>query len=391
MNYRSTKETAELWNLSARRITVLASSGRIPGAKLVGKTWLIPEDAVKPEDARYKKENLNEDDYFFPLPVYIYDAYTAEQKLSPSQFELFKAQKLCISGNFAEAEIILNKILNSTNNICMILGAIYFKTFTDLFFNNQESLLQIYARINKMNLSQVKYSDELALILLDIKGILSGNAVYMEGFKLNRNYNYSSESLPYLVLMETYTSLITAYTSGGKLKPMFQESVCIYMKQNNCIFSEITLHIYLAMMYKTNDDLNNYLFHIQNALTLAEKNEIILPFLMGFKFFQNDIMNYVMESNSAVFKKIPEVAQIFLENSERFFQSKNINKVYYNLSSDELNLIENARFGLTNKEIAKIMKISESYVSKKYFELCRKTGASSKKELVEMFIENMKL
>ena len=54
MDYISTIEAGEKWNLSHRRVAILCSEERIPGVKKVGKTWLIPSDAVKPLDARFK-------------------------------------------------------------------------------------------------------------------------------------------------------------------------------------------------------------------------------------------------------------------------------------------------------------------------------------------------
>lgn len=60
MEYFTTVEMSEKWNITSRRIGVLCSEGRIGGAIKKGKTWLIPSDAVKPEDARYKKK-LEED------------------------------------------------------------------------------------------------------------------------------------------------------------------------------------------------------------------------------------------------------------------------------------------------------------------------------------------
>ena len=49
MNFLSVSEIAKLWNLSERSIRNYCAEGRIPGAMLVGKTWMIPSDAVKPE------------------------------------------------------------------------------------------------------------------------------------------------------------------------------------------------------------------------------------------------------------------------------------------------------------------------------------------------------
>lgn len=49
MNYLSVSEIAKLWNLSERSVRNYCAEGRIPGAYLVGKTWMIPSDAVKPD------------------------------------------------------------------------------------------------------------------------------------------------------------------------------------------------------------------------------------------------------------------------------------------------------------------------------------------------------
>ena len=54
MEYLTTVEMSESWNITSRRIGVLCAEGRIEGAIKKGKTWLIPSDAVKPLDARFK-------------------------------------------------------------------------------------------------------------------------------------------------------------------------------------------------------------------------------------------------------------------------------------------------------------------------------------------------
>ena len=55
MDYLTTVEMSEKWNISSRRIGILCAEGRINGVIKKGKTWLIPVDAQKPADARYKK------------------------------------------------------------------------------------------------------------------------------------------------------------------------------------------------------------------------------------------------------------------------------------------------------------------------------------------------
>ena len=48
MNYLTVADTAKKWNMSERTVRNYCAQSKIPGAFLTGKTWNIPESAVKP-------------------------------------------------------------------------------------------------------------------------------------------------------------------------------------------------------------------------------------------------------------------------------------------------------------------------------------------------------
>lgn len=57
--YITVKQAAEKWGISDRRVRILCSEGKIPGAYQEGRAWKIPYDVAKPTDGRYKtKESL---------------------------------------------------------------------------------------------------------------------------------------------------------------------------------------------------------------------------------------------------------------------------------------------------------------------------------------------
>jgi excisionase family DNA binding protein len=60
MDYLTTKQAAEKWNISLRRVQVLCKQGRIKGAVRLGWAWAIPKDAEKPADLRMKKIKIEE-------------------------------------------------------------------------------------------------------------------------------------------------------------------------------------------------------------------------------------------------------------------------------------------------------------------------------------------
>ena len=70
MEFMTTKEAVEKWNISERRIRQLLQDGRIEGAIKVGNSWNIPIDADKPVDKRIIKPDDNkfkfdlDDNYF---------------------------------------------------------------------------------------------------------------------------------------------------------------------------------------------------------------------------------------------------------------------------------------------------------------------------------------
>ena len=54
MKYISAQEAANRWSLSKRRVITLCNTRRIDGAQKAGATWIIPDNAQKPSDARIK-------------------------------------------------------------------------------------------------------------------------------------------------------------------------------------------------------------------------------------------------------------------------------------------------------------------------------------------------
>ena len=71
MKFMTTKEAAEKWEISERRIRQLLEEGRIEGAIKNGNSWNIPDYAIKPVDKRsVKPDNKG---FIIDLPVNFFD------------------------------------------------------------------------------------------------------------------------------------------------------------------------------------------------------------------------------------------------------------------------------------------------------------------------------
>ena len=58
--YMTVQEAAKLWGLSERRVQKLCECNRINNVVRLSRVWLIPKNAKKPADGRYKA-NKNQD------------------------------------------------------------------------------------------------------------------------------------------------------------------------------------------------------------------------------------------------------------------------------------------------------------------------------------------
>ena len=54
MDWITTKEAAEIWGITMRRIQALCDKGQVPTAVKLGNMWVIPKGTPKPMDGRTK-------------------------------------------------------------------------------------------------------------------------------------------------------------------------------------------------------------------------------------------------------------------------------------------------------------------------------------------------
>ena len=57
MEYLTSADCAKKWNVSQRRVAIYCKEGRIEGAIMMGRMWMIPKEAKKTEYSRKAKKN----------------------------------------------------------------------------------------------------------------------------------------------------------------------------------------------------------------------------------------------------------------------------------------------------------------------------------------------
>lgn len=78
---KTCKEMASIWNVTERTVTTFCKTGKIPGAKKVGKSWQIPDDAEKPVDGRISSGRyIKKSTELKALPIGISDYVRAQSE-----------------------------------------------------------------------------------------------------------------------------------------------------------------------------------------------------------------------------------------------------------------------------------------------------------------------
>lgn len=62
MDYMTLKEANAKWKVTPRRINYYCTQGRIHGAEKMGTVWLIPKNALKPPDRRFRAKQVEDSD-----------------------------------------------------------------------------------------------------------------------------------------------------------------------------------------------------------------------------------------------------------------------------------------------------------------------------------------
>lgn len=88
MEYISASEAAKKWGISERRVQKLCEENRIPGVERFGRMWLIPQNAKKPVDKRYKVpiSNISVEKIIEEYGAYIFNiAYKLSGKVEQAE------------------------------------------------------------------------------------------------------------------------------------------------------------------------------------------------------------------------------------------------------------------------------------------------------------------
>lgn len=394
MEYITTKEASARWNISTIRITVLANEGRIPGAQRLGKRWLIPATATKPQELKpnhtnkAKNETTAKDDFSFPLYHFRPDwSYIIEDKLTHQDRQLLEAETAVLECRFNDAYPILENIMQSPDNVTTEIGCLWNAGICCIALNKPEDFSKIFFRLQLIMADNFPHRDDLMVIFDSLKTYTENLTTAANEYKYNIDIH--NQCLPMEGLLAGYTQLTKEAIEPNSTDISLLELNLRFIKNTGAVVVAEFLHLYMVGIYYLRNDLLKAEKHAKTAVKIAYENKYYFPLATYYRYLI-PVLTPVIEEYPEDFRNhCNELISKYDENLAAFLSSTGEYNILSNLKEKDFPYIYAILMDLSNNEIAKRMNVSSTTIKRRFEAIFKKLNVRSKKELKDFLKNNM--
>lgn len=383
MEYISTKEASVKWGISPTRITILANEGRIPGAQVIGKTWLIPADAEKPPKRKANQPHHDEritDGFSFPLyPCRTDWSKEKESRLSPQQRQLLQAEYAVLECRFDEAMPLLEAILDAPEDVCVEAGALWNAGICCIAQNKPNEFSRIFLRLQMLLLKDFPYRNDLAVLLEALK-------TYVQTIRSSAKANvfrtdYHEQALPLVSVLAGFTQMSNEALRPGTAEVSLLEINLRYLEAAKAVFAAQMLHLYLAEIYSLRQSLAEMEKHAKEVVRIAVENKFYYP-LVSYYRYHAQIFDSILSQYPEEFQnRCRTMAVQYEQNYTAFLSAICEDSLVSKITDDDYPLIYAVLTYQPNTVIARNLGVSQPTVKRRLDKVCEKLGVKNKKEL----------
>lgn len=408
-NFMKANEAAELWGVSLHRVQELCKQGRIEGVTRFGRSWMIPADATKPLDARYKEQKKAEEEPSRPMPrkspfLDMTDLYTvpgtADEVIksladNPEAQALFAAEIAYSRGEIDKVIDCAQYFLKSHSGFYAINGGGMLLALSAMWKGD----IHLY-RDAKVHICEARWETPeerqiMQLSLACINSAVRDLSDYPEWFRRGQFEHLHPDSHPAAKVFYIKYFIIAAQEQAkGAIKlpdvtgvglmrviPYIAEPLIARIVSEKVVIPEIYLRLLTAIAYHQLGEDENAIIHIDKAIALAQPDGlwgILVEHRRNFDHLLDDRLRLADPSAYARFNTLhKELSEGWL-NLHNSLLSRSISGA---LTVRQREMCRLAAFGLSDGEIAKRMNVAVSHVKKELFNAKNKTGAMSRREL----------
>jgi len=384
MEYISVKQASALWKIDPSNIGKLCRKGKIEGAKIVGRNWLIPKNTPKPIDGRTKQAKENQTEAFFRFPLFINTPEGCfNPPLSEEERRLRKAQALFYSGEFQRAQILFEELSKNAESIYIRICASFFMCVLSAVYDMTINWDKYYCGMNLLLSKDFPCKKEMELFLPLLDFMIGRFGKIPEKLNTDPKYEYHTSAW----YMNAFLSVFNfdernGETSNLKCTEPFA-TLCRLMERDGYYAEAQELHIIIFIYHYSAHNEEAMLYHLRKGIALAYEHNFLFP-IADAEIYYADALNRVLcEYPQDFAEKIHKCSKKIYINFSRFALKNANTNVYERLSKSDYRYVFYAIEGFTNKQIAGFCNVSERTVANKYNDIYEKLSVKSKQELVE--------
>lgn len=408
MEYMTTKEAAQKWAMTTRRVQELCKQELIIDVVRMGKAWMIPTHAKKPVDHRRKKSHIiqrNELPLLRECPFLIMsDLYNQEGSnhliemyKNENEISLFlKAQFAYFRGDYEEAYSLTQYFLSYELTFYLHLGvgmllALCANCRGDVLLWDEAKKYMMKAPCQNQN---ERY--QLAFWIAAIDSTIDDRTHFPEWFQQGNFDLLPKDSYPfaqffyikYLFLVSQETSINAKdnhqhFDLSMKMISAICEPLISQLKLQGAILPEIYLRILCAMAYYNNGNEKMAILHIDKAILLAFPDKLLSPFAETRHAFGYLMDDCIAKVDKKLLSKVKTLSKIALDGWV-FMHNMKLGRTKTNdLTIREREVSRLATYGYTNAEIAKQLHISLHTVKQALRHAMEKTNCKKRLDLIK--------
>ena len=401
MEYLKIEEIAQKWGIGVRRVQLLCSQGKIPGAVRFGRDWMIPKDAQKPADGRTKAGRMGVDEDM-PLPrktpfLYMSDLYHtpgnadkvgASLAYNHEAQVLFEAEVAYSRGEIDKVYDSANYLLGKHSGFYAVISAGMLLAMCAIWKGDIEMWRRAKIHIAEAPAKSDYDRDAMQLAISAVDIMLYNVENFPEWFKIGCFEPLHKDAFPAAkVYYAKYLYAVGYAVATGALKldgaaglyvmssvPYTIEPMICWANERNTVMSEIYLRLTCAAVYHNSGQDEQAIRHIDRAISLALPDR-----LYGTLAEYCRVLDTLMEKrlslvDEAVWAKVKELYQVYNVGWSRLSGTVRGKTIVTSLTTRQREIAKLAAFGMSNKEIADKLNMSLAGVKQALVAITDKTG-----------------
>lgn len=402
MNYINVKQAAEKWGVSTRRVQDLCKRGKIPGAQLWERTWMLPADAAYPE-AKGHIANL-------PMPrkspfldmTNLYhtpgtaDAAAGTLVNQPEAKALFEAEIAYSQGNIDQVYEKAQYFLNAHSGFYAVIAGGMLLSLCAMWKGDLELFKKAKAHIceapchNDMDRGILELS--IAAADLSIRDMQDFPDWFKRGcFSCLPADAHPAAKVYYVKLLIVYVqelamNNISREGMGGlalmKVLPNTIEPLITQAEVDKTVMAELYLRLLCAVACQNGGDTERAIHHIDKAIALALPDRLLGPLAEHRRQLGYLLDDRLALADPEALKELKVLHKQLNVGWTKLHNAVLEKSVSIRLSPREREVARLAAFGCSDAEIAAQLNLSKSTVKSIISMAKNKTGAINRSELV---------